>query len=218
MRALRAARLNLFHSGADKHCRGLSPFRPPPARRALSSMVEYSLDKPSATGLRRGRTARAGGKAVVFEVSGYSCGLPLWQVREIVPMCDLARPPGLPPLLEGLLNLRGEITAVVRLDRLFGLPPIVLRRHSQLVVLQGSTPLALLADRVRDIAAVETAELLPSEDSVFNDCLAGVLPTARGPVHFLHADRLLLAQEKERLAELRQIAQRRLAELDGAGA
>lgn len=180
-------------------------------------MKEDSLEKPPTAAPRRKGTDREGGKAIVFEVSGYSCGLSLEQVREIVPMCDLARPPGLPPMLEGLLNLRGEITAVVRLDRLFGLPAIVLRRHSQLVVLRGPTPLALLADRVLDIAAVESPELLPSEDSVFNDCLAGVLPTARGPVHFLHADKLLLAQERQRLAELQQIAQRRLAELEGVG-
>jgi hypothetical protein len=42
-----------------------------------------------------------------------------------------------------------------------------------------------------------------------------VLPAEDGPIHFLHAERLLLAQEKQRLAELQQIAQRRLAELQG---
>ena len=178
-------------------------------------MVEHSLKKPPATGALREGPACDGGKAVVFEVSGYSCGLSLACVREIVPMCDLAKPPGLPPLLEGLLNLRGEIKPVVRLDRLFDLPPITLRRHSQLIVLQGPPPLALLADRVRYIAAIGPAELLPPENSVFNDCLAGVLPAAHGPVHLLHGDRLLLAQEKQRLAEVQQIAQRRLAKLEG---
>jgi purine-binding chemotaxis protein CheW len=179
-------------------------------------MDEDSLEKQPAIGPEG--LALEGNRAVVFEVSGYSCGLPLEQVREIVPMCDLARPPGLPPLLEGLLNLRGEITPVVRLDRLFGVPPIVLRRHTQLVVLQGPAPLALLADRVRNVAVVVPAELLPaSGDSVFNDCLAGVLPAAQGPIHFLHAERLLLAQEKQRIAELQEIAQRRLAELEGVG-
>jgi purine-binding chemotaxis protein CheW len=163
------------------------------------------------------RQASEGGKAVVFEVSGYSCGLPLEQVREIVPMCDLARPPGLPPLLEGLLNLRGEITPVIRMDRLFGLPPIVFRRHTQLVVLQGAAPLALLSDAVRNIAPVEPADILACEDSVFNDCLAGVLPAAHGPIHLLHAERLLLAQEKRRVSELQQLAQRRLAELEEVG-
>lgn len=181
-------------------------------------MVEHSLEKPSTTGARRKGLACDGVKAVVFEVSGYSCGLPLGYVRKIVPMCNLARPPGLPRMLEGLLNLRGEIASVVRLDRLFGLSPTILRRHSQLVVLQAPTPLALLADRVRCIDAIEPDELLPAEDSVFNDCLAGVLPAPHGPVHFLHGDRLLLAQEKQRFAEIQQIAQRRLSELEGAGA
>jgi len=181
-------------------------------------MDDDSLEKPPAIGPVPAGLAFEDGKAVVFEVSGYSCGLPLEQVREIVPMCDLARPPGLPPLLEGLLNLRGEITPVIRMARLFGLPPIVLRRHTQIVVLQGPAPLALLSDRVRNVSAVAPSEILPaSGDSVFNDCLAGVLPAAHGPIHLLHAERLLLAQEKQRISELREIAQRRLAELEGVG-
>jgi purine-binding chemotaxis protein CheW len=178
-------------------------------------MDEDSAEKQPAARKRRAARTFSGDKAVVFDVGGYSSGLPLEHVREIVPMCDLARPPGHPPVLEGLLNLRGRITPVVRLDRLFGLAPVVLRRHTQLVVLQGLAPLALLSERVRNVAVVAQDELLPTpEDSVFNDCLAAVLPAAYGSIHLLYVERLLLAEEKQRIAELQQIAQRRLAELE----
>ena len=132
-------------------------------------------------------------------------------------MCALAQPPGLPPVLEGFLNLRGEITPVIRTDRLFSLPPIVFHRHTQLVVLRGDSPLALLSNRVRSVTAVASSDLLPPpRDSVFNHCLAGVLSLAQDAIHLLHVERLLLTQEKQRIAELRRIAESRLAELEGA--
>lgn len=182
-------------------------------------MDEDRRERQPFGGAERERSTSVKDKVVVFEVSGYSCGLPMEQVREIVPMCDLARPPGLPPLLEGFLNLRGEITPVLRMERLFGLSPIILRRHTQIIVLHGETPLALLADEVRNVVSLGPDELLPaSDDSVFNDCVEGVLFTARAPVHVLRVDRLLLAQEKRRISEHQEIEHRRLMELEEADA
>ena len=58
---------------------------------------------------------------VLFRVGSHQCALRLEAAQEVVPMALLSRPPGLPPLMEGLLNLRGTLVPVVRSDRLFGL-------------------------------------------------------------------------------------------------
>ena len=180
-------------------------------------MDEDLLDDESTAGSGHERPALESGEIVVFEVGRHVCGLRLERVREIVLMCELAQPPGLPPLLEGMLNLRGEITPVVRTDRLFNLPPILFRRYTQLVVLRGPTPLALLSERVRNVITLAAADLLPApKNSVFNHCLAGVLPAAQGPIHVLDMERLLLVQEEQRISELQRIAQSRLAKLEEA--
>ena len=178
-------------------------------------MDEVLPGEESTVGLVSERPVLEYSEIVVFEIGGHVCGLPLGLVREIVPMCDLAQPPGLPPLLEGLLNLRGEMTPVIRTDRLFNLPPILFHRHTQLIVVRGKIPLALLSDRVRNVVTAAPADILPApNDSVFNHCLAGVFPTAQGPIQLLHMERLLLAQEKQRLSDLQRMAQSRLAKLD----
>ena len=64
----------------------------------------------------------AGLRVCVFELAGQSFGLPLESVREIVPMAALSRPPSMPSILEGFLNLRGTALPVLRIAALLGLP------------------------------------------------------------------------------------------------
>src|ERR1700731_3095496 len=90
---------------------------------------------------------------VVFHLAGQLVALPLENVESIAPMARLARPPGLPCLLEGVLNVSGEAIPVVRLDRLLQLPERRPGLYSMLIVLRGVSDCrtALLVDRVTEI-------------------------------------------------------------------
>lgn len=128
-------------------------------------------------------------------------------------MCELLRPPALPPLLEGFLNLRGQAIPVIRMDRLFGLAEAPLRLHTHLVVLREKR-LAIVTERARDVISAPFGDLLqPPAANVFGDCLEGVLRVGPIDISLLRVERLLLRQEESKIAELRRIAERRLAEL-----
>ena len=131
-------------------------------------------------------------------------------------MASLARPPGLPSLLEGFLNLRGSATPVLRLDRLFRLacgPPGL---YTPLIVLRGRPhPIALLVGRIEGILLAPDSALLPVEAGhCFNDCTEAdvVLEPDSAPIHLISGERLLLAQEQSRLSELRATAEQYLRE------
>ncbi len=154
---------------------------------------------------------------MVFTLAGQPCAIPLESVREVVPMAQLARPPGLPALLEGFLNLRGEAVPVVRLRRLFGLPEASPGLYTPVVILKEG-PLALLVDEVSGIlSAPEEARLPVQEGHAFNDCVEAEVVLDGRTVHLLSKDRLLLEQERRRIAELQVTAQRRLSELEASG-
>jgi purine-binding chemotaxis protein CheW len=155
---------------------------------------------------------------LVFEVSDRVAALTLEDVARIVPMAQLARPPGLPSALEGVLNLNGAAVSVLRLDRLLGLPSrdpglysmvIVLRKE---VLLKGTgCATAVLADRVRETLSVPEAALLPvSEDDSFNACARAAVSVAGQYIHVLSPQRLLLEQEARALSEFHAMAQLRL--------
>jgi purine-binding chemotaxis protein CheW len=138
------------------------------------------------------------------------------RVREIVHMARLLRPPGLPPLLEGFLNLEGTAVPVVRLGRLFGQPEEPPGLYTPLLILSaGDRPLALMAEEITGLLSVEHQALVPvQEDRVFNNCVEAEIRLDGRLVHLLSAERLLLEEERLRLAQLQEAAQRRLKEVE----
>lgn len=152
---------------------------------------------------------------LVFDLAGHTAALPIESVYRIAPMAQLARPPGLPSLLEGILNVAGAAVPVLRLDRLFHLPLQRLGLYSMLIIVNNISTgrVAMLVDRVSEVLAVPESALLPigKEDS-FNACAEAAV-SARGRVfHLLSPTRILLRKECEALAEFQVAAQRRLRE------
>ena len=153
---------------------------------------------------------------LVFHLRGTVCALPVSAIREVVALPLLSRPPGLPSLLEGFLNLGGSAIPVLRLDRLFGLPDLVPGLYTPLLVLrQPEDRIALLVEAVRGIVTVQSADVrsVPGGDS-FNDCVEGELTFGDDVVHLLSAERLLLEKERQCLAELQAVEQERLRSLE----
>jgi len=124
-------------------------------------------------------------------------------------MAWLARPPGLPPLVEGFLNLRGEVVPVLRLERLFGVAAKPPELHTPILVLRGSGgALAWMVDRVSEVTEIPEARLTPVRgEHCWNECTRAQTRLGDQVVHVLDPDRLLLEAERQRLAELRATAE-----------
>ena len=167
-----------------------------------------------AVGQKAGRKAQR--SLVVFHLADQAYALPLTEVQEIVPMAKLSRPPGLPPVLAGFLNLEGTAVPVVRLDRLFQLPEQSLGLYTRLLILRHpDSQVALLAEKVSEILAVSPEAVLPVPEShSFNDCVEGMITVQDRVILLLSAERILLEKEHQCLAEFRDREQARLAELE----
>lgn len=154
-------------------------------------------------------------RVCLFDAGGRRFALRLDTIKEIVPMAALSRPPAMPSMLEGFLNLRGTAVAVVRLAPLLGLPADPLQLHTPLIVLRDSW--ALLVNAVTGIAEASAGGLLPlgAADS-FNGCVQGrlALTAPGGAVHLLSLERLLLEKERRIVSEFQAVEDARLGRLD----
>jgi purine-binding chemotaxis protein CheW len=134
-------------------------------------------------------------------------------------MAHLARPPGLPAPLEGILNMAGEAVPVWRLDRLLQLPEQRPGLYSMLILLKGVSDCrtAMLVDRVSEILSVPEGALLPvgAKDS-FNACAEAEVSLKGQVIHLLSVGRILLVQEREALSGFQAMAQRRLQDWESA--
>jgi purine-binding chemotaxis protein CheW len=156
---------------------------------------------------------------LVFSVGKQLAALPLENVQRIAPMAQLARPPGLPSPLEGILNLRGTAVPVLRLDRLLRLPVQETGLYSMLIVLKGHVDgaFALLVERTSEVRSVPLGDFLPVDraDS-FNACAEASFVLRGETVTLLSPRRLLLEKETQALAEFRTLARRRIEEWGAA--
>jgi purine-binding chemotaxis protein CheW len=153
---------------------------------------------------------------LVFEIAGESFAIPLDTVREILPLPLLSHPPGIPSFLEGFLNLGGQAIPVLNATRLFRLQGPAPSPYAHLVVLETrGMPLAVLADRAAETTEVPKESVMPVGQSLsFNDCLEGDARIGGRTVHMLSVEKLLLEEERRRIAELRAMEQERLRELE----
>jgi purine-binding chemotaxis protein CheW len=155
----------------------------------------------------------------LFELDGQTFGVRLESVGEVVPMAALSRPPSMPSVLEGFLNLRGTSVPVLKLAALLGLPERRLELHTPLIIVRhGSLVLALLVNRVTGIVSIPAGGLMPIAPSgSFNGCVDGQLAelSAGGDaIQLLSMDRLLLENERRILAEFQAIETTRRSLID----
>jgi len=153
-------------------------------------------------------------KVLIFRVSHCRCCLPTSQVQEVTPMALLSQPPGLPPVLAGILNLGGQGVPVVRLDHLFGLPTSPVDLGTALVVLRGAPSLALMVDEVVNVREIPLdSDMALASGTTLNDCATGAWDDGYGLVHILSASHLLIEEEHARLEELQEQIQERITAL-----
>jgi purine-binding chemotaxis protein CheW len=80
-------------------------------------------------------------KLLCFHVAGQDFGVPIAAVKETIPERPLTRLFLVPPFVAGLINLRGEVVAVLDLATLLGLPRAVengRRAPKNIVILRAS--------------------------------------------------------------------------------
>ncbi len=110
--------------------------------------------------------AEAGEKIVAFALGGQLVGAPIAAVKETLASRPVTPLFLVPSLVAGLINLRGEVVAVLALDELLGLPrPARSGGARPLVILRSGrgdkAACGLLVDRLEGVVALSSSELHP---------------------------------------------------------
>ncbi|HMC67081.1 MAG TPA: chemotaxis protein CheW [Gemmataceae bacterium] len=109
-------------------------------------------------------------EVLVFELAGRRFGIHASEVREIIRAVTIVPLPKAPPLIEGIINLRGRVILVVDIRQRFGLPAKPLDASDHLIV--GWTGEHLVAIRID-----RAVELARADGNAIEDA-AGVLSEA----------------------------------------
>ena len=117
-----------------------------------------------------------------FALANEHYGVETRFVREVVRLADFTPLPGAPPFLVGVLNLRGEILALIDLRTFFGVPARGLTDLARVLVLGDERPeFGVLADAAHEVTTLRVDEVHEPPDSaagVGREYLRGVTKDA----------------------------------------
>lgn len=117
-------------------------------------------------------------EVVEFDLANERYAFPLAQVREVSLLRELTPVPCAPPFVLGIMNLRGEIRAVIDLKKFFDLPAAGITELNKIILIErGDTRLGILADAIRGVRHIRLSDLqaaLPTLTDVRADYLLGI--------------------------------------------
>lgn len=119
-------------------------------------------------------------QAVIFVIGQELYGVGISCVREVVTWTQPTPLPQAPDLIEGVINLRGDVFPVVDLARRFGRPKGLSHEDSRIMIveLQGELgQVGLVVDQVLEVRTLDQAEIVPPSKVVQPDTahlIAGV--------------------------------------------
>ena len=145
---------------------------------------------------------------VIFRLRDEEFGVEIGAVLEISRVITITHVPQAPGFIDGVINLRGRIIAVVDLARQFGLKEQSERpKTARIVVVEvGGQTVGLLVDEVPEVLhvpedAVEPApEIIQTE--VKRDYIKGVAKLGERLVILLHLEQVFAPHEVGAVAEL----------------
>jgi chemotaxis-related protein WspB len=135
-------------------------------------------------------------KVLVFHIGADRYALPLACIRRVLPLMALKAVPGAPDVVAGLMNLHGDAIPVIDTARLGSGVAAARQVDTRIVLVDYRAPggavhaLALIAERVLGVQAVDDAALAPAGvlAAPYLDRVAG---DAQGIVQLVEPDRML---------------------------
>ena len=90
-------------------------------------------------------------------------GVKVAQVREIGKVQDITRVPRMPEFIEGVVNLRGQITTVIDLKKRFGIcADRGITAQSRIIIAEiGDNQIGIIVDAVEDVMSVPRQTISP---------------------------------------------------------
>lgn len=101
---------------------------------------------------------------VSFKLGKETFGVRVSQVREIGKVQNITKIPKMPDYIEGVMNLRGQITTVIDLKKRFGIDSETsgVTTASRIIVAEiGDTQIGIIVDEVEDVIRVSRLSISP---------------------------------------------------------
>ncbi|MDY6864682.1 MAG: chemotaxis protein CheW [Halobacteriota archaeon] len=135
---------------------------------------------------------------VVFTLGTTMYGVDVNQVREITELRDITPVPGSPYFVEGVTNLRGQVTTVIDLKKRFNLEEKENDKETRIIIVESDgVPMGMVVDSVTEVLRLPTDEIETTPDMTdesVTDYIQGIAKLSDGTLMIVvDLERVLMA-------------------------
>ncbi|MBP2133609.1 purine-binding chemotaxis protein CheW [Methanomicrobium sp. W14] len=117
---------------------------------------------------------------VVFEMNGTYYALDINLTREIVEFMEITPVPRMPEYIAGILNLRGEITKIINLNKVLEIPESHTGESRKIIILtseeSGGSRMGIIVDNVRSVIQIDGDAVEHMDDAITKEAyLKGII-------------------------------------------
>jgi len=135
-----------------------------------------------------------------FRVGSMLFGIDVSIVQEVIRAQRMTRVPLAPPVVKGLINLRGQILTAIDLREVLGMEPRSEDQAPMNVVIQTSSDnISILVDRIEDVIDMEISRIEEPPETVetcYRELLDAVYKLDKGLLLVLNAERVAKFSEE----------------------
>ena len=132
-----------------------------------------------------------------FFVENQVFGVPVSQVQEVIRVQPITPVPLAPGVVEGMINLRGQIVIAIDLRRRLGLSPRTSGDPMNVVVRTAAGAVSLLVDKIGDVVEVDESSFEPPPATVSledRQLIIGIYKLETSLLHVLDTEKVCQVQ------------------------
>ncbi len=141
---------------------------------------------------------------VTFQLDDETYGIDVMQIREVLRSAVISPVPGAPAFVLGIINLRGNVVAIIDTRSRFNLPPREMDDSSRILILEaGDYVVGFLVDSVSEVAELRSENIEATPDTGSGEVsrfINGLYNRDEGLLILVDANRLLSDEELAELA------------------
>ncbi|MEE8402017.1 MAG: chemotaxis protein CheW [Candidatus Hydrothermarchaeaceae archaeon] len=100
---------------------------------------------------------------VNFWLGSEEFGVNISQVKEIIKIEEITKIPNTPDFMEGVINLRGQITPVMDLRSRLGIEAAQESENSRMIIVEiGKDNVGMIVDSVTEVCSISSGDIEPS--------------------------------------------------------
>ncbi len=143
---------------------------------------------------------------VTFKLGKETFGVPVDQVREIVKLDSITNIPRTADFIQGVINLRGQITLAIDLAKRYDIKTEGTTAQSRIIIAEiGDNPLGLIVDSVKDVMMTPRKTISPPPAALTSQMSArfldGICQLQEGLVMLVDLTQVITEQELENAQE-----------------